>query len=632
MSDSESSALSSPPSTDDEMPVIISAPKSSVKSTSKNNASILSFVESPPARKKRPASPPHEEVLADNPDIAFIVMFRSRFSDAFPAKLPQLGPQDIERGVVDPLPSPQVESLLCALLGLVLNRKKYVERGHYGRALEEAIQTQKHQWPRSWNGVNPLHGGRSFNTMSPQERLTLLKTLILWSLHGSEAISTIIKDSYKQSRWDNDENQPLSVQVWGRDGDKRRYWLIEGKDDTSFRVYRESNPALKHNTWWSVAGSIDELHVLSQKLTEDGSQVARKLSEKISNAIPRFEATEEKRKRRDYRLARKAAFSRPEPGFSLYEGRTRGKRMKYTFSDEEEEASDATSTRRSTRQSGRATPAAPSGPTVTASGRQVRSRHVGNYGESLLSGQTTTDRVSPATGEYERSDASEEPHPAHGRATRGATRATTKPVNGWPKVRKHIEGYNSVDEMEDEEDASSSEGDWDGGDDDDEVPDQMDVDDDDDDDLSEESSEDAAESKQKRSLVVSLRYGKGSSSPIAIKDEITVKPSSSNARGQGQPNGSTIPAFFASTTAAAVPGGASQAPALSGPVQATPLQAYRAPCSKQTDSEKSYVTPTQVPFKPQFPSTITGTTTTSEPPTQTFQNPVMPQTAAFSYH
>jgi hypothetical protein len=54
-------------------------------------------------------------------------MFRSRFSDVFPTKLQNIGPQDIERGVVDPLPTPVVESLLCALLGLVLNRKKYVE-------------------------------------------------------------------------------------------------------------------------------------------------------------------------------------------------------------------------------------------------------------------------------------------------------------------------------------------------------------------------------------------------------------------------------------------------------------------------------------------------------------------------
>jgi len=55
-------------------------------------------------------------------------MFRSRFTDAFPPKLcPHFGPQDIERGIVDPLPASQIESLLCTLLGLVLNRKKPVE-------------------------------------------------------------------------------------------------------------------------------------------------------------------------------------------------------------------------------------------------------------------------------------------------------------------------------------------------------------------------------------------------------------------------------------------------------------------------------------------------------------------------
>lgn len=37
-----------------------------------------------------------------------------------------LGPQDIERGIQG-TPSKEVEGLLCALLGLVLNRKKPVE-------------------------------------------------------------------------------------------------------------------------------------------------------------------------------------------------------------------------------------------------------------------------------------------------------------------------------------------------------------------------------------------------------------------------------------------------------------------------------------------------------------------------
>lgn len=57
----------------------------------------------------------------------FIVMFRSRFSDHFPPKLAQIGPQDLERGVQEGPPTKEVEGTLCALLGLVLNRKKPVE-------------------------------------------------------------------------------------------------------------------------------------------------------------------------------------------------------------------------------------------------------------------------------------------------------------------------------------------------------------------------------------------------------------------------------------------------------------------------------------------------------------------------
>ncbi|KAK3062833.1 hypothetical protein LTR53_019176, partial [Teratosphaeriaceae sp. CCFEE 6253] len=79
-----------------------------------------------PPKPKRAPSPPHEHAFADNPDIAFIVMFRSRFNEVMPSKLPNYGPQDIERGVMAEPPSPEVQSLLCALLVLVLNRKKPV--------------------------------------------------------------------------------------------------------------------------------------------------------------------------------------------------------------------------------------------------------------------------------------------------------------------------------------------------------------------------------------------------------------------------------------------------------------------------------------------------------------------------
>lgn len=103
----------------------------------------------------------------------------------------------------------------------------------------------------------------------------------------------IITASYKQNRHEDDLNQPLSIQPWGQDSYKKKYYLVEGIDDTNFRVYKESN-GFKERTWWSVAGNIDELVMLADKLsTVDGGQKARVLALKMRNAIPRFEATEE---------------------------------------------------------------------------------------------------------------------------------------------------------------------------------------------------------------------------------------------------------------------------------------------------------------------------------------------------
>ncbi|KAL9093361.1 MAG: hypothetical protein Q9165_004102 [Trypethelium subeluteriae] len=321
--------------------------------------------------------------------------------------------------------------------------------------------------------------------------LNLLKTLILWSLNSSEAVSALLKESYKYRKNNDDSAVPLNIPRWGRDGEKRQYWLIEGQQDTSFRVYRESNPYSKKNTWWSVAGDLDELRGLANKLENDDSQYARQLGVRFKSSIPRFEAGEEKRKRREYRQQRKAQFLRPEPGFSLYEGRTRGKRLKYTYSDDEADASDATSTRRSTRVT---TPADAHKPVVTASGRQVRSRLGGVYGETMHSGQITN-QPTPASGDFDGSELSD------GQQQQGRTTRSGGPqqANGWGKGRKHIAGYNELDEMDDEEDAMSSGGEWDGGDDDD-VDDRLDDNEEDDDDSSDEDN------FEPRSLVVKLQY------------------------------------------------------------------------------------------------------------------------------
>lgn len=314
-----------------------------------------------------------------------------------------------------------------------------------------------------------------------------------------------------------DTNIPLSVQPWGRDGEKRRYWLVEGQNDTHFRVYREGNPHTAKATWWSVAGSIDELRALAKVLDEDdGQREAKTLSERMINAVPRFEASEvvstmrsmyftpltttQKRKRREYRVNRTAAFTRPDPGFSLYEGRTRGKRQRYTYDEGDDFDSDDAPVRRSGRQSARDSSPIHSGPTVTASGRQVRSRATGTYGETLHSGQTT-DRASPATGEYMRSDVSEEPR--QGRSTRA----------GYQSGGSHL---NRELDSEEDDDATS----WDGGD-EEEEPEQMELDDDEDD-TADQSSE---EEEDPQTLVVTLHYRK---KPADTSSETKPEPTSLN--------------------------------------------------------------------------------------------------------
>ncbi|KAI0024922.1 hypothetical protein F4780DRAFT_483212 [Xylariomycetidae sp. FL0641] len=445
---------------------------------------------SPPPRKRSP-SPPHDYVLADNPDIAFIVMFRSRFNDAFPKSLANFGPQELERDVTESVPGQRVEQFLCAVLGLLLNRKQDVKPGHYNRALEDAISTHKNQWPKAWEEQNPLSGGRTFASMNPTERLTLLRTLILWSLSSSEVVKTMINQSYKQNRHEDDLNQPLSVQPWGTDSDKRRYYLVEGLDDTHFRVYRESNPAGFNRTWWSVAGSIEELNALCDKLqTVDGGPKAKKLAQKMLAAIPRFEATEEKRKRREYRLQRKEQFKRPEPGFSMYEGRTRGKRMKYTYSDDEDFMTDSTGPRRSARTTRAHTPAEPAGPVTTASGRQVKA-------PSRMTVDSSNNIVTTSPTEAEVPGQKESSVGPGGRPRRAA--AVNHGTNGWAPSTRKGKSYNSMD---DEESDDASEPDL-GDDEDDHVPD----DDSDEEDELDEDEEMADEelNDSPKSMVVKLK-------------------------------------------------------------------------------------------------------------------------------
>ncbi|KAK3375176.1 hypothetical protein B0H63DRAFT_269769 [Podospora didyma] len=445
------SSLSAPPS-DDETDIQLERKHGILKFFHKVDQNpALEPKDSTPPRPKREPSPPHEYVLADNADIAFIVMFRGRFTDAFPKSLPNFGPQELERDIVDSIPGERVVHFLCALLGLLLNRKQDVKPGHYNRALEEAIQTHKGQWAKDWESQNPLSGSATFASMAPVQRLTLLRTLVQWALSSSEAIKSTINQQYK-NRQDDDANIPLSVQPWGSDGDKRRYYLIEGNDDTGFRVYRESNPAGINRTWWNVAGSINELKSLSERLEiHDGGPKARTLARKIMSSIPRFEATEEKRRRREYRQQRKEQFKRPEVGMSLYEGRTRGKRMKYTYSDDEADFYSDSTNRRSSRNTRNHTPAEPAGPVTTARGRQIRAPTRLNADNGSSRGPSAPASVQGDGYVEDTGMTIDESMVGRGRPRRSA--AVNHGMNGWAKKRKS----QSDDESDESGEEESSE-------------------------------------------------------------------------------------------------------------------------------------------------------------------------------
>lgn len=171
--------------------------------------------------------------------------------------------------------------------------------------------------------------------------------------------------------------------------------------------------------------------------------------------------------------------------------------MKYTYSDEEDEVySDATISRRSTRNTGTHTPAEGLAPTVTLSGRQVKARQGGAYGESMLSGSHT-----PAINAAGFDGTSEELEQNENAAGRPRRAAVTNASGLGSKGRAHIEGYNSVDEMNDSDEDDASEQDYG----DDEEEDHVSLESDNDDDNFSEDDDDMEDGlDEKKSLVVKL--------------------------------------------------------------------------------------------------------------------------------
>lgn len=291
----------------------------------------------------------------------------------------------------------------------------------------------------------------------------------MWSLSTSEVVGNIIKEAYKQTRQNEDKNQPLAVQPWGTDSLKRRYWLIEGHTDAPFRLYRETSAKMSRDaktaqdTWWSMAGTIDELKAFGDKLREEKSQAARRLADGITASIPRLELAEDKRRKREYRASRKAAFA-TKPDYSMYEGRTRGRRQRYNFSEEDSEAEDTDrgALRSSNRISDRSTPADNANTTVTASGRQVKSRFGRSYGDPMQASDASSREGTANV--LDDGDEDELLGSGGGRPRR----ATRDHRNGRSaKSRSRLgNAYKSLSSSEEEDDALSTGDEWAGDDDD----------------------------------------------------------------------------------------------------------------------------------------------------------------------
>ena len=176
--------------------------------------------------------------------------------------------------------------------------------------------------------------------------------------------------------------------------------------------------------------------------------------------------------------------------------------MKYTFSDDELD-SDGFSVRRSARNSGVSTPLEDRGQTITASGRQVKSRYAGFYGESMLVDQRKEQEtehgaiIETATEPDADADASRF---LNTERLQRSGRAVTRPRL-----------YGDEQESDEESDTPPTEEEWSGNEDDSDVS-EPDLEGDDEDDAMSEAESDLGDEdddgNKEESLVVQLRYRK----------------------------------------------------------------------------------------------------------------------------
>ncbi|KAK9463562.1 uncharacterized protein V1516DRAFT_613924, partial [Lipomyces oligophaga] len=275
---------------------------------------------------------PHEPMYAQN--ISLIIFFREKFSDLFSA-ISHFGPQDLEEGLMSSQPSSIVESFLCRILTLVLNRKKNVEPGHFTRPLEEAISTFGASYWGVYQQSGPFTGGATFVSMGWSSRLEVLVALVNFALWASDAVREMINVVYDIQNMEGSKITRLSVQPIGMDDARLRYYLVAG-ENTRFRLFQQSNPYWSPCNWTPVASSCYELAQFIEKLASGNpSERSMELLESLREQLPILDASEQRR--------RKKTNGRQSLGDSVsidYTGRTRGKKVDYTHVEDEDDYDD----------------------------------------------------------------------------------------------------------------------------------------------------------------------------------------------------------------------------------------------------------------------------------------------------
>ncbi|ODV92161.1 hypothetical protein CANCADRAFT_83250 [Tortispora caseinolytica NRRL Y-17796] len=267
--------------------------------------------------------------------IALVVLMRNVFSELFRG-VPDLSPQDLDSLLTLPTMVSDLEKVFCRLLSLALNRRKHIDPGHFGRALEEFISANT--YPQvSYQAPEVNHFLRTeaahFSIASYGVRANFLKILAQTALSSSDQIRAIISANYGTTRATENLSNPLVITPKGKDSYKRLYYYVPGSGpDSLSAVYRQSNPKIEPDRWVSIAQTASGVRDLIDSLRSSDLKDTKELCQKLKEILPEMEERQERAAKLSVRKEKKRAAEARAVAYQMEKAlgkRTRGKRINY---------------------------------------------------------------------------------------------------------------------------------------------------------------------------------------------------------------------------------------------------------------------------------------------------------------